>query len=110
MISPHTPPGTIVVAIVDVPALLGLPGVHKGRYYTVARMLPLSKEWAQKTGRGACVELEGHGVGESYEPEPGFWRSFFFWRQRHWAYPITAFRHLDLGPLEKLLDIKVKAS
>jgi hypothetical protein len=110
MISPHTPPGTIVVAIVDVPAMLGLPGVHKGHYYAVSRMLPLSKEWAQKTGEVAGVELEGHGVGESYEPEPGFWRRFFCGRQRHWAYSITAFRHLDRGLLEELLDIKVKVS
>jgi hypothetical protein len=110
MISPHTPPGTVVAAIVDIPAMLGLPGVHKGRYYTVARMLPLSKEWAQKTGRSACVELEGHGVGESYEPPPNPWLRFFCLRQCHWAYPVTAFRPLDLGSLENLLDLKVKVS
>lgn len=110
MIDPDTPPGTVVVAVDDVLPQHGLPGVQRGGYYTVARIVPTSEETRAATGRSASVVIEGHGVGVSYENDPRGWRAFFRRHPTYWAYPLTVFRYLDLGGLDLLLDSSERLS
>ncbi len=60
MISPMTPPGTHIVAIVDLSPATGLPGVSKGALYTVASIHPSIDE-PNEFG----VVLQEHGVGKT---------------------------------------------
>jgi hypothetical protein len=100
MISPLTPPGTMIVAIDDVLPCHGLPGVTRGRYYTVARIV-INRAVTDASGTGFSVVLEGHGVGVSYERRGPFY--LLPGEKTYWAYPLAAFRPLDLGPFEALL-------
>jgi hypothetical protein len=93
MISPHTPPGTEVVAIVEYEANAGFPAVYFGQIYTVAKIVEMTAGQPEAFG---CVKQE-HGEVE-YPNKPGF----FFACRLSW------FRPLDLGGLDALLDVSEK--
>lgn len=102
MISPHTPPGADVIAVLPCPAMCGLPGLKVGELYTVDRIVE-SDEADDRFG----VVLIGHGVGRGVPPRS--WRKL--WRkprERLWGYRLESFRYVDLAGLDALLDARVK--
>jgi hypothetical protein len=87
MISPHTPPGTEIVAVVDNVAAKGLPPLVKGRIYTVWKIIPTDDGFYG-------VVVREHGPGRFFETLP-WWK---FWKRPKrfyscWA--LKAFRYLD---------------
>jgi len=103
MISPHTKPGTEVVAIVTAGKMDGLPGVVKGCIYTVDEIFEANPGQGEKFG----LFVREHGAGERIEGRP-WWR---FWSKPDsitTGYRLSWFRYLDLAGLDALLDVKEK--
>jgi hypothetical protein len=98
MISPHTPPGTEVVAVMGCAAPFGCPWLVKGWLYTVDHI-----ERAPRPGEYGVVLVE-HGVFYPPPERRPWWLSWLPPKRQPHGWRLEAFRYVDLAGLDALLE------
>lgn len=93
MISPHTPPGAEIVAIVTKPPFDTFPGIKAGDVFTVAEIVKMSAFAPEPFG----VLVQEIGPMEQTNGD-----SFY-------ALRCSWFRPLDIGRLDELLNVQAPA-
>lgn len=97
MISPHTPPGALIVALYDCPPSDGQPPLVKGQVYTLAQIV---RGQRVDGSEGFGVITVEHGEGHCYVRRP--WYAPWRWRDKVVTFKLMAFRPINLAGLEKL--------
>jgi hypothetical protein len=101
MISPHTPPGTEVVALLDIPPNLGRPALHRGRVYTVDCICEAVEWESERYG----VVLREEGAGEYVAARP-WWKFWASPERRETARRLRWFRKLDRAATPEFYEAK----